>query len=204
MNHPNAERFLSDYIPFPKYSIDEVTYDYEDDNSIDILYKNFTPRNWGQKQLGIDTNIPSEFVDAFKPGYDEKACQKLIDTKKLFCGVDNRTTSCHKEDDKDTLKTKHDRLILCRNLRAMESFSNCKTSRNNWIRSNGIGHTSQMNQLANRAADCVDIYVDKRRNEKKSSGIKDYYHNVSDPVRYIHKKERQRKSRSKSKQKRRY
>ncbi len=51
---------------------------------------------------------------------------------------DNRM-KCIETDEPDILKKNHDRLMKCRNLRAIESFSNCKNIKHNrWIQSNSI------------------------------------------------------------------
>lgn len=122
----------------------------------------------GEKLIGINPR-DFEYADAFQPRYNEQACKRIQDHKDAICKTKS-PVKCFKTDRPDQLVEKHNNLMSCRNIRMVESFSNCKSR--DWFRSNGIGHVSQTNQLLRSASECVDYYVKK-------------YDRASRPVGYI-------------------
>jgi hypothetical protein len=160
----------------------------------------FTPTGWRKKMIGIDNTVWSEYVDAFQPDYNEAACDRIQQVKYIECKTgDKKPIACKPDDSRQVLKDKHDRIMLCRNLRTIESFSNCRNKKyDRWIKSNPINHTSQTNSLARSAAKCVDYFIDRDKEDKKKRGVLTYPYKPSDPKGYIHYNERKKIGKSKS------
>ena len=226
MYHPHSDRvrFLRNKIHFVNYYPEELDIDQDysdwDEKYIErelakrrknFRYDNypdedFTPTDWSTKQNYIDKTENPEFMNAFMPEYNEEACKAIHAEKDKQCKDDtNPSNACNKDDDKETLKKKHDHLMLCRNLRMIETFSHCKSkSGNRWIKDRAIDHTSQLNNLMRSAGKCVDYYVDRKREEHMEEQKKNRrYYEPSDPKKYVKNRKPipRRKSRSKSKNK---
>jgi uncharacterized protein YbbC (DUF1343 family) len=138
----------------------------------------FTPANWEAKQLGMFRIIASPFADAFQPEYNKYACDRIQAAKEYICDekiFEQLDGHCKIKDSDDQLKQKHDARMKCRNIRAIESFSNCKNlTYDRWIKSNAIDHTKQQNQMIRGAKTCADIYNKRHKkslfkNRKSSS-----------------------------------
>jgi hypothetical protein len=205
MYHPDLERFRANRIDLINYDVDELELDqeYDDLDEKQKEYKlneqmdsfttdrypdeDFTPDGWLRKQNYIDKSENSEFMNAFMPEYNEEAC-KAIQALKKNCKKDRKTNidhspkACRKNDSKETLKDKHDHLMLCRNIRLIETFSHCKTG-DKWFKSKEIDHMSQLNKLARGASNCVDYFVDKKRQDQPPRQRSNYQ--PSDPKGYI-------------------
>lgn len=218
--HPERNRFIEKWIYFTPYNKNQLELDYEDEvedekAAEEELQKardkfviddypedeKFTPMGWTKKMIGIDNSVWSEYVDAFQPDYNEVACDKIQEIKRKKCKAeDKKPIACKPDDTREVLKEKHDRNMICRNIRAIESFSNCRNKKyKRWIKSNAINHTSQTNSLARSAAKCVDYYIDRDKEDKKKRGVLTYPYIPSDPKGYVHYNERKKIGKSKSK-----
>ena len=125
--------------------------------------KNVAPAGWEQKLQSVSyhTELPQEYPvnDAFGPIYSKQACDKLQTLKHEYCKASHKK-GCSKDMDDESIKLIHDEALRCRNIRALESTSFCSTKKNIsvWIDPNEYGHIVQVNQLANKALKCLDIY----------------------------------------------
>lgn len=185
MYHPDLERFRANRINLINYDADELDIDDDysewDEKKIELelserrrkfttdIYpdEGFTPDGWLRKQNYIDKSEKnSEFMNAFMPEYDEDACKAIQAQKDKYCKDEEdkpkkSPTACKQTDDGETLKKKHDHLMLCRNIRLIETFSHCKTG-DKWFKSKAANHMSQLNELARSAIKCVDYYRNKQ------------------------------------------
>lgn len=180
--HPNIERFRSDYIPFIEYRPEELVPDNEEDEKnwedekdkrikkfkSDTYFLPMIPQGWLQKQIGIRKG--NEFGNVFSVEYDKQACNELKKKKTEYCksGVGIK---CYGKDSKETLREKHDAAMRCRNIRVLESFSNCGITKDDgsierYFKHNAFNHTEQANSISLAAKNCTEIYNKKLRREE--------------------------------------
>ena len=189
--NPERARFYQDYIPFTRYDKYQVSPDYQErfktPEDLEIARNNFiidnypdndtfTPEDWEKRLMGVDKTKQFEYINAFQPEYDEKECSIIQSVKDRLCKKELSGGRCTSKDRDEVLKKKHDDKMKCRNIRAIESFSNCRNIEyERWIKSNGIQHTKEMNQLARGAYACADIHnrrknSSSRRRKNKGKG----------------------------------
>jgi len=104
---------------------------------------------------------------------NEKECGNLSRFKTLYC-KEEELTKCIINTPDDELKINHDRMMLCRNIRAIENKANCRYEKG-WLTNNDPGHATQIAEKGNAAYNCLEEFYRRkfrRKSKSKSAAIK--------------------------------
>ena len=129
----------------------------------------FTPTGWIKKLNRVTSNFRMEnlpvgyaftYDDSFE--YNDKvqeSCDNIQLLKKLYC-KDESIPSCKMAHPIYKLEEYHNLNMRCRNIRALENNSDCIIHGKKLIKHHE-NHATQINQLSNATATCIDYYNNK-------------------------------------------
>ena len=129
-------------------------------------------------RISLNAYVPEDPIDNDDVRH---ACQEIESMKDLFCDklIKGNNSGCNDNDTDDDLRKKHNLLMACRNVRAIESTSNCRiSSRGHYKFPHDEGHLEQTVMRGTNAEKCRYIY--KKRHSK--------------PVSSMHKKSRKKRA----------
>ncbi len=131
-----------------------------------------TPVGWERKltemRRGINYEPKYPSYDVFDPKSDfpskdnETACDKLYELKKEYCDTTQKY-KCTTYMPNDKLQSNHDKLMKCRNIRAIENQANCRFDKDRWLENDESGHADQIYSKGNGAFKCMDIYLTRNK-----------------------------------------
>jgi hypothetical protein len=122
-----------------------------------------TPVGWERKltemRRGTEYRPTYSSYDVFDPKDENtkittKSCRTLSVLKNIYCKeVDSY--SCNRSTPEHQLKTKHDMLMKCRNIRAIENKANCYYPKVGWLTPDETGHEKEIVDMGNGALKCL-------------------------------------------------
>lgn len=135
-----------------------------------------SPDGWEKKLFEMRRGFPVEgypLYDVFDQIWmmpndlNSKQCDKLASYKKKYCKIEV-PTKCNANTPSDQLKANHDRMMKCRNIRAIENKANCLYEKG-WLKGDDMGHQKEIVDIGNGAFKCLTEYRirEKRSKEKQ-------------------------------------
>ena len=176
-----SKAFPSDVNPFvldnPSLSKDDYKFD-DKTQTFDfrpVFYIHGPKHGWEQPLSKISINEEhkelSKYIPALTPRLPKenykriKSCAILMKEKFKFC-KSKPTDSCEKSDTSENLKKKHNDIMKCRNIRALENHANCDSYGKGWLEPNDYGHGYYIGKYEEEASNCYEI--DNKRREAKA------------------------------------
>jgi hypothetical protein len=132
-----------------------------------------TPVGWERKLTEMRRGVPFppypsyDVFDETSHGNKEQ-CAYLYQLK-MSC-KDESTIKCKAETPDDELQKKHDRLMECRNIRAIENKANCLYDKVGWLTNDHDGHQKAVVGMGNGARKCLAEY-NKRQAKKNNAAL---------------------------------
>jgi hypothetical protein len=132
-----------------------------------------TPVGWERKLTEMRRGFPvpsypSYDVFDLKSNGNKEQCTYLYRLK-TDC-KDNPPFKCKKETPDDELQKRHDRLMECRNIRAIENKANCLYDKVGQLTNDEGGHQKAIVGMGNGARNCLTEH-NKRKAKKKNEAL---------------------------------
>lgn len=131
-----------------------------------------TPVGWERKLTEMRRGVP---VPPY-PSYDvfdetshgnKEQCAYLYQLK-MSC-KDESPVKCKEETPDDELQKKHDRLMVCRNIRAIENKAKCFYDKVGWLTNDDDGHQKAIVGMGNGARKCIKEYKKRTTNKNNAA-----------------------------------
>jgi hypothetical protein len=134
-----------------------------------------SPDGWEKKLFEMRRGFP---VPDYYPSYDvfdpmwtmpnklnSKECNNLAELKDRECKK-KVLTKCNTNTPSDQLQANHNRMMICRNIRAIENKANCHYDKG-WLKNDDIGHQKEIVDIGNGAFNCLKEYKERRKKSEE-------------------------------------